>query len=172
MRKRMIAVAIVLALAATMLVLAGCDQIIGNAVKGAVEKQTGVKVDKNGNTISVQGKDGESVTIGGTQEGKLSEGFPTEFPQYAGATVKSSAKVTTGAGSMYTAEWKTTDPVSTVLTGYEEKLKAAGYTIVSSASSAEGGGVITFKNANQEGAVTVSSASGSTTIAAVITVKP
>ena len=174
MRTRMIAVVLALALVATAVVLSGCDQIIGNAVKGAVEKQTGVKVDEKGGTISVQGKDGESMTIGGTESGKLSEGFPTEFPQYPGATVKTSAKVTTGAGSMFTAEWTTTDSVDTVLKSYEEKLKTAGYEIVSSASSAEGGGVITFKTTNQEGAVTVSkSGSGSdTTIAAVITVKP
>jgi hypothetical protein len=173
MRMRMIAVVLAIALAATAVVLAGCDQIIGNAVKGAVEQQTGVKVDEKGGTVSVQGKDGESMTIGGTQDGKLSEGFPTEFPQYTGATVKTSAKVTTGQGSMYTAEWTTTDSVDTVLKSYEEKLKAAGYEIVSSASGAGGGGVVTFKNATQEGAVTVSTGSGGgTTIAAVITVKP
>jgi hypothetical protein len=171
MRTRMIAAVLVLSMAATAVVLTGCGQIVGNAVKGAVEQQTGVKVDEKGGTISVQGKDGTSMTVGGTQQGKLSEGFPTEFPQYAGATVKSSAKVSTAQGSVYTAEWTTTDPMSAVLKAYEEQLKTAGYEIVSSASSAEGGGVVTFKTATQQGAVTVSSGSGSTTIAAIITVK-
>jgi hypothetical protein len=174
MRRRTIAVVVlVVVLAATAVVLAGCDQIVGNAVKGAVEQQTGVKVDEKGGTVSIQGKDGQSVTVGGTQDGKLSEGFPTEFPQYPGATVKSSAKVTTAEGSMFTAEWTTTDPVDTIIKSYEEKLKAAGYEVTSSASSTTGGGVVSFKNAKQEGAVTVSTASsGGTTIAAVITVKP
>jgi hypothetical protein len=172
MRTRMITLMLVLAMAASAVVLSGCDQLIGNAVKGAVEQQTGVKVDEKGGTISVQGKDGTSMTVGGTQQGKLSEGFPTEFPQYAGATVKSSAKVSTAQGSVYTAEWTTTDAMDVVLKTYEEQLKTAGYEIVSSASSAGSGGVITFKTTNQEGAVTVSSGTGGTTIGAVITVKP
>ena len=125
MRVRVTAILLALALVAAAVALAGCDQIIGNAVKGAVQQGTGVKIDKNGNQVTVQGSNGESVTVGGSQ-GTLSEGFPTEFPQYTGATLKSSAKVSTPAGTVYTAEWTTADSPDVVMKDLRDQAQGRG----------------------------------------------
>ncbi len=173
MRSRTIMVMFAGVLLVASAALAGCDQIVGNAVKGAVEKSTGVSVNQQKGQITVQGQNGTSVTVGSSQT-QVPEGFPTEFPQYPGAVVKNGTKVVNGQGGIYTVTWTTTDPLSTVVASYKDKLKAAQYQILNEAqATGEGksGAVLNFKSATQEGVVTVTSESGETKIVAVVTVK-
>ncbi len=173
MRWRITAIILVCILVAATVALTGCDQLIGNAVKGVVQKSAGVSVNETSGSVTVQGQNGKSVTVGGA-EGKVPDGFPTEFPQPAGATVKSGAQMTSPQGGVYTVVWETTDSTDQVLSSLKTSLPAAGYTIVSQASGSGSngtGGVITFKNATQQGAVTVSDQNGKTQISTVITVK-
>ena len=176
MRRRILTVILAAALGlATVAMLAGCGQIIGNVVKGAAEKATGVSVNEQNGATTITGKNGQ-VQIG-TEKNKLADGFPAEFPIWPGATITSSSKVTGPQGGTYTAELTTSDSVDTVLKGYKDKLTSAGYKIQSQASGSSGngaGGIITFQGGSTTsggGALTVAQKDGSTVISVILNVK-
>jgi hypothetical protein len=148
-----VCLAALLALSAT-----GCQVVAEQAAKKAVEGATGVKVDENSKNVTITGKDGQKVTISG-EEGKLPEGLPSDFPNYAG-TVKSSGAMDANEGSTITYTIATPDSVQKVVDFYKSKLAAAGWTISASTtntgSGETNGAVIAERGANKEETVIVS----------------
>jgi hypothetical protein len=136
MRKSALALAVVLLVSA--LALSGCQAAVNSAVKSGVENATGVKTDGNGNvTIN---KDGKEVTIGGTQEGKLPDGFPSAIPMYSPITIKSGVKASANGATMFTVTGTTTATFDDFKTFYDEKLKAAGWTVQAQGTVTNGAG--------------------------------
>lgn len=131
MRRILVAALTVLVAAALTVMMSGCEAIVQNAAKGAIEGATGVKVDQNGNGITVQGKDGQSISVGG--ENKVPEGFPSDIPVYAGTI---SASMKTAKGYLVTIE--AADPSATVGDWYRTKLTDEGWKIVNDGTIGEG----------------------------------
>lgn len=86
-----------------------------------VLKDNGVNVNNSG-TVSVTGKDGNSVSFG--NNAKLPEGFPTDVPLYKPSDLVASAKT---KGNSYTASLLTTDSVSQVNDFYASELPKNGW---------------------------------------------
>jgi hypothetical protein len=101
----------------------GCGLI----AQQAIQKATGVSVDKNGNQVTVTGPNGQKATVAGDQN-KLPDGLPSTVPAYAG-TVKTSASVTTDKGTTYTFVIQTSDDVATVAKWYKGQLTDKGWKI-------------------------------------------
>ncbi len=117
------AIVLVVALLFATVALGGCSVIAKKAVEGA----TGVKVDENGDSVTVKGTDGSESTIS-SGEGKLAEDFPDSVPVYDGDIVDSTV-IHTGDVSQWTASISTGDAVDDVKSFYAERLAAEGWKI-------------------------------------------
>jgi hypothetical protein len=152
----------------------GCQQMAEKAAQTAVEKATGVKVDDKSGSVTVTGKDGKTATVSGG-EGKLPEGIPADLPVYTGDT-KSGGKIESPEGATYTFTILTADDAKSVVDWYKKELGAKGWTI-SSATTMESdgkvsGSIVAKKDkADLMISVTPDSASGKTSISAVMGVK-
>ena len=111
--------AIVAASLVALLAVSGC----GLLVQKGVEAATGVKVDQGTGQVTVTGKNGQTAT---SQEGKIPDGLPADFPVYQG-TVKLGNKVTTPQGTTFQIVIETADGAKTIGDWYENKLKAADW---------------------------------------------
>lgn len=173
MRSRIVVIGLVVVLAAGVLLTTGCQQLVGNAIKGAVEKQTGVKVDQSNGQVTVQGSNGESVTVGGA-EGKLPEGFPADFPVWAGAKVKTGGKVANPTGTIYSVVWTSTDPLTKVSSEYTDAIKAAGFTVKNEVENTTGQNqakVLQLEKGTDNVLVTMTDKNGETEITVIYTQK-
>jgi hypothetical protein len=126
MRARWARPVLILAVVASLVALTGCQSIVDNAVKGAVEKSTGVSV--NGNKVTVQGKDGSTVVVGGTT---TPDTWPKSVPVYSGE-IKASGSFKNGSETDVSISLVTSDKAADVGTFYTDKLKADGWTITDS----------------------------------------
>ncbi|MDO8964654.1 MAG: hypothetical protein Q7W30_09220 [Coriobacteriia bacterium] len=131
MRKHAVALFAVLTAVAIVFTLTGCDAIVQNAAKSAVEGATGVKVNQDGNGITVEGKDGEAITVGG--DNALPEGFPADIPVYEGTI---SASMKSPKGFLVTID--AADPLATVADWYRTKLADEGWKIINDGTIGEG----------------------------------
>ncbi len=156
MRRSLGVVLAALAVAA-LVAMSGCQAV----AQKAVESATGVKVNKDGNSVSVQGNDGQSVTIG--QSNKLPDGFPEDVPVYDPATVTNSMSLASDKGSTFSVQLETEDTVETVSAWYDTELKGKGWTIKGTMNSADSGALITSEKADQVLSVTIAPGSGSDT---------
>lgn len=120
-RRGMLLIGAAVLMFAAIILASGC----GMLVQKGVESATGVKVDSNSGKVTVQGKNGGTVT---TQEGKLPDGLPVGFPVYEG-TVKLGNKVETANSTTFQMVIETPDDAKTVGDWYASKLKEAGWTI-------------------------------------------
>lgn len=150
--------------------LAGCGLI----AQKAVEQSTGVKVDQNGKSVTVTGKDGSTASMS-AKEGELPKGLPADVPVYSG-TVKASYVVEApqqgGTNFMFTIQ--TADSGSTVMDWYKKQLEAKGWMVTGTvASGTDAGMVEAKKGANNSIIVTVSkdTSTGKTQAAIVETLK-
>ncbi|MBI5232174.1 MAG: hypothetical protein HY876_08430 [Coriobacteriales bacterium] len=114
--------------------LVGCQQIAEQAAESAAEKATGTKIDKEGDSITIEGKEGEKATIG---QGELPADFPTDAPVYPGAKVVASYEQGTGAAKSYVVTFETADPASKVNDWYVTEIEAKGWTIDTKANQGE-----------------------------------
>jgi hypothetical protein len=147
--------------------LAGC----GFIAQKAVEQTTGVKVDQNGKSVTVTGKNGEKASVS-SQEGKLPDGLPTDVPVYAG-TIKASQTMSTEKGTNYIFSVETGDNITTIMAWYKKQLTDKGWTISSTvAGGTDSGMVQAKKGANNNIVATIGkdSSSGKTQIAVIDTV--
>ncbi|CAM4479960.1 hypothetical protein FHS16_004829 [Paenibacillus endophyticus] len=109
----------------TLAFMSGCG-ITENASERAAEKlieqSTGVKVNQEGNDVTIQSKDGD-ITLGGESE-KLPEGFPlSAFP---GAKIESSMTTDGEDGKHYIVALSSSEPIVDLAAFYEEALKVKG----------------------------------------------
>jgi hypothetical protein len=107
--------------------LVGCQQAIESATKAGIEKATGVSTD--GDSVTIK-KDGEEVTLGGSTDGKLPEGFPSDFPMFDPITITSGMKASNGAKVTFTTTAKVSGKSFDEVTKfYADELKAKGWEV-------------------------------------------
>lgn len=155
-----IGLAVMLAVAA-----AGCGALGGQAAKEAVERGTGVKVDEGGKKVTIKTDKGTVEAEGG--EGKLPSDFPSKFPVYQGATVKSGAKTSTPDATMFTVTWEVAGAAAQVVEFYKKALPDNGYKVESTMESAGTTGFV-LKDSS---AVSIREQSGKTEIVVVLNQK-
>jgi len=130
--------AFLLVLATTL--LAGCglaDKVAEKAVEKSLEKATGVTVDEKGNSVTVKGQDGQSLTITTepTESGKVPDGFP--LPVFPGGKVTVGQKMTLNNKAVYTVEIKFAGEAKPATDFYEKALKERGFGDVSRMENAD-----------------------------------
>jgi hypothetical protein len=121
---------------ATISMATGCEAIIGQAVKSGVESATGVKVDQSGDSVTMTGQDGSSVSVG--EDGKLPADFPTDVPVYEG-TVKTAIATDSDKGKAFMVNVETPDAPTDVFKWYEDELASGGWTVKSTMKTGDGG---------------------------------
>lgn len=144
--KNVKALAIIAALVA-LVALSGCQMVAEKATEKAIEGATGVKVDKNGDEVTIEGKDGTKVTT--SDSGEAPAGFPKDVPVYAG---KITASVVADNG--YTIGIETNDDVAKVLDFYIAAAGKDGWKKEAEMKVPEGG-VVSAKQGERVWQVTV-----------------
>jgi len=115
--------------------------IIAGVQKGV--KDSGLNVDGKTGSVSVQGKDGESVSVGNT---KVPQGFPSDVPIYQPSDVILAIKTKEG----YNVTLATNDDSQKVLDFYTSKLSSNGWSKSENEFNFEAGSAQSFtKGSNQ-----------------------
>lgn len=131
MRKALV-VALVLALVA-LVGLTGCAKI----AEKAIEDATGVSVDEDDGTVTIEGEDGASITV--NDEGtELPEGYPDDAPVYDG-TIASAWESTDQGKTTYMVSVTTKDSIGDVVDWYKSELESEGWTITTTFKDASSG---------------------------------
>jgi hypothetical protein len=157
------AVALIVVLA---LALTGCQMVAQKAIEGA----TGVKVDKNGESVTITGKNGEQASIG---SGKVPDGFPTDVPVYQGP-VTMGYKQDQGGKVAYYVTLETPDPAKTVVDWYEKQLTDQGWTKKDRNDATAGSGETSIFSAEKDtrvANVAAVTANGKTNVTITVTTK-
>lgn len=102
----------------------GCQSI----AEKVVEETTGVKVEDEGEKVTITGEDGETMELSGTG-GSLPKDWPSDMPVYDGATIDSSAAIRSGEVTNFSVALSTTDAFADVFAWYKEQLASEGWTI-------------------------------------------
>lgn len=121
-----------LVVTAALLAMAGC----GASAPGGVPVAPGVNVQQNGDSVTVTGADGSTVSSSG--EGTLPEGFPADMPVYNG-TIKTGMSSDEGQGKEFIVVLETADAASAVFSWYEAQLPEKGWTVKSTMKTEDGG---------------------------------
>jgi hypothetical protein len=169
MSRRTIAIVGVVALLAFALVASGCEQILGQAARSAVESATGVKVDESGKSVSVTGSDG-SVTS--STEGKIPEGFPSDMPVYENGTVTTSISSDSDKGKGFLVGIDTADAAGDVYDWYDAQLKDKGWTVKTTMKTDDGGLLGGEKGTSSFTVAVGPGSEGKTTISISVAPKP
>lgn len=132
--------------------LAGCQSIAEKAAEVAVEKSTGVQIDKDGDSVTVTGEDGTQVTA--SEGGELPDGFPTDVPVIDGPII-SSVK----SDNSFMVVIETDKPIDEVNDWYKDQLKDSSWKIVFETKSEDGAAIGGERdNANMQVTITKSDA--------------
>jgi hypothetical protein len=168
--KRTVRVLLALAVVAALLAATGCGALIQQGAKTAVESATGVKVDESGNSVTVTGQDGSSMTS--SADGKIPEGFPADMPLYTPGTIKAGIVSNSDSGKGFMVSIETPDAWADVFAWYETQLKDKGWTIESTVKM-DAGGLLTGGKGSQVFNISVAKDSGDEGVTGVsITVAP
>lgn len=109
------------------MLLAGCANIAEKATEKAVENATGVKVDKQGDSVKIKTDKGEAEFS--ASENKVPDDFPEAFPLYDGAKVTGSMKTEAEGKKNFTVTFETSDDKTQVANFFKESLPKNGYKI-------------------------------------------
>jgi hypothetical protein len=124
--KRLLAL-FVLALA--LFAMSGCQNMAEKATEAAVEKATGVDVEKNGDSVTVKTDEGEATV---SSDAKLPDDFPQDVPIYENATIETAITNKVDAGTSYLIGMKSDDDAGEVYAWYKQAFEDEGWTILSS----------------------------------------
>jgi len=115
--------------------------------------QTGPKVDvsNNGETVTVKGKEGESVTFGAKE---IPSDFPKDVPIYPGSKPTGSY-VAAGKDNGLVVGLETTDEFNKVTAYYSEELTKNGWLINGQTQGSAPTGVFAIKKGEVSGVVTI-----------------
>jgi hypothetical protein len=167
--KGTVRVLLALAVVASLLAITGCGFIVQKAVEGGVESATGVKVDQSGDSVTITGQDGATMTSG---EGKLPEGFPSDMPLYTPGKIATGIVTDSGTGKGFMLAIETSDAAGDVFAWYETQLKDKGWKVTTTMTT-EDGGLLSGEKGTQIFNVAVTSGSSSDVATAIsITVGP
>jgi hypothetical protein len=150
---------ILLAIVAVVAIVAmtGCGMIVEKAVTSGIESATGVKVDTSGNSVSIQGKDGSSLSS--SNDGTLPEGFPEDFPVYENGTITTGIASDGPKGKGFLVGIGTDDASTAAFDWYTTQLKDKGWTIKTTMNTGDGG-LLAGENATQGFSVAFGPGSG------------
>jgi len=126
-----------------------------------------VKVENDGKKISFDGKGGQ---FSYSAEGKLPDGFPSDFPIYPGAKLTSSWTTTGEDSKGISVVWETTDSVTQVKLFYKDKLTAGGWKIDNELAQ-ETMQTISFEKDKTSGFVGLAESNGKLTISVTLGIK-
>jgi hypothetical protein len=154
--KRTLRILLALVVVVALLAMTGCGFIAGRAVKSGVESATGVKVNESGNSVTVTGQDG--ATVSSSADGKIPEGFPSDMPLYVPGSIKAGIVSDSGSGKGFMVAIETPDAPAAVFAWYETQLKDKGWTVQTTMKTGEGG-LLTGEKGSQVFTVAVSSGS-------------
>lgn len=163
------AVVLAIALVFAAVAVGGCGTIAKKAVEGA----TGVKVDNNGDSVTIKGDDGSESTIS-TADGKLADDFPDPVPVYDG-DITDSTVFSNGGVSQWTANLTTSDSIDDVKAFYEQRLEAEGWKVTFNMDSGTGSDRTAAYGAELDDltlTVTIDDSDGKTDIALLVGTKP
>jgi hypothetical protein len=108
--------------------LGGCQR----AAERVVEEATGVRIDEDGDSVTITGPEGEQAEFGASAS--LPEGWPEDHPVYEPADIESSMSFSGDDGAQYTVYMTTSDAFADVLAWYKQAAVDAGWTIESEGS--------------------------------------
>jgi len=140
--------------------LTGCSSIAENAAEKAIEESTGVKVDKDGESIKIQTKDGEAELSSG--ESKVPDGFP-EGLVYKGGTIGLTTKSSAEGKTNFTVTFETKDKAERVAEFYKEAIPDSGYEI-DATTEVSGIHIMSFKKGEEVGQASISTDSDGKTL--------
>lgn len=116
---RVLRVLTVVCLLAALVGITGCETIARKATDAAIEKTTGVKVDTQGESVTIQGEDGSNVTVAG---GKVPDGFPKDVP-----VIDGEIEATWESGDGMFISLKTKMSMDDAADWYEKELTSEGW---------------------------------------------
>ncbi len=142
----------------------GCDMLI----RKGVEEATGVKVDENDGTTTLETPEGKASTT----EGKLPDGFPSDVPIYQPSTIKSGVAVEAKGKKQFMVGLQSSDAQKAVYDWYKSEIAKAGWELDTAGQYTQMGGVLAAKKGDQQLAVTVGPGSEGAATDVFITVGP
>jgi hypothetical protein len=135
---------------------------IGFAIKKGAETFIGaatgssVKIDGDGDKITITGKDGSSITSSTSSSAELSKDFPkSDVPMYKGAKIEASSDMTIGSTKTYSVNLSTKDKVSSVISFYESEFSSGDWKKIFSTNSSDGS-MLNFTSESKSMALTIS----------------
>ncbi|MDA8187675.1 MAG: hypothetical protein M0T85_06005 [Dehalococcoidales bacterium] len=140
----MLRIAIV-SLAIIALLVTGCGQV----AQKAVEQATGVQVNQKGDSVTVKGKDGQSVQFSSQMPDELKD-----FPVPQGFKLDSSGSMSSGGDKLSVASWKGNGTVQDVAQFYKKNLTEKGWKEESSFNSQDGG-LLNYSKGEQSATITI-----------------
>jgi hypothetical protein len=162
---------IVLLFALAVLVLAaGCGNLAEKAAETAVEGATGVDIEDDGDSVTIETDEG-TVEIG-SGEGELPEDFPDDVPVYD-AEITSQGKVSTSDGTMWTVVLSTGDSYADVVSWYKDELAGTDWqqdALLESATPNNSASFILSKGEDANAAIAISEPEGGGDIDITLTV--
>ena len=108
----------------SVMLLSACGAIAQKATETAVEKATGVQVDKEGESFTVTTEEGQTTASTGNV---LPEGFPKDVPVYKNAKVESSVASDASGGKAYVIGLKSEDSLADISKWYAAQIKDNGW---------------------------------------------
>ena len=140
MRKTWLLVLVLVVALLALGAMGGCATI----AEKAIEDATGVSVDEDGSSVTIEGDDGSTITY--DEEGtELPDGYADDVPVYDGV-IDSSWQTSDDNGTTYAVAIKTEDTTEDVVAWYEEQLADEGWTIKSTFKDASSGMVSAEKD--------------------------
>ncbi len=114
-----------MAVVATLLIasVTGCQR----AAERAVEGVTGVRVEDDGDTVTMQTDEGE-MTISGS-ETSLPDDWPSDMPVHGDGTIESSSSVRQQDQVVFSVSWSTSDNFDEVHEWYTAEVVSNGWAI-------------------------------------------
>lgn len=154
--------------------LTGCARVAQKATETAVEKATGVKVDAQNQTVTSTDAEGNTTEFS-AKEDEYPEGFPADFPQYAGATISSALKGTVNDAESFTVILRTPDAPKQVYEWYLAEFETGGWKVeqkMDGTTADTAFGSIAVAKGGLKGGVTLSRANDETATAIMIGLNP
>ena len=111
----------------------GCQR----AAERVVEESAGVRIDDDGDTVTIQTEEGEA-TISGSDV-SMPDDWPSDVPIYPGGELESSTSMRMGDSVQMAVTWTTSDDVTTVYEWYRNELPAAGWEVTGDFSVEQSG---------------------------------
>jgi len=167
--RRVRTAAIIAIVLVAMLGLVGCQQMAEKAAETAIEKSTGVDVQKNGDNITIETSQGTASISG---DAKLPDGFPTDVPVYQPSSVKAAVTDNSQGKENFLVNLETTDEKAKVFDWYKTELETQGWKTLNTVDTAQGAGGITAEKGTSTLLVAIADGTSGTGTNITLTVTP